>query len=101
MCLCARQVCEEARCPNIGECWGGGEYATATATIMVSLLDPLVLWYCYINDIKLFDKDTQLYLCKTHVLVHKDQYLLREKNKTSVITSGASRFIEFSGFFFR
>lgn len=30
------QVCEEARCPNIGECWGGGEYATATATIMVS-----------------------------------------------------------------
>ena len=30
------QVCEEARCPNIGECWGGGEEGTATATIMVS-----------------------------------------------------------------
>ncbi|XP_026870040.2 lipoyl synthase, mitochondrial isoform X1 [Electrophorus electricus] len=28
-------VCEEARCPNIGQCWGGGEYATATATIML------------------------------------------------------------------
>jgi lipoate synthase len=28
------QVCEEARCPNIGECWGGGK-GTATATIMV------------------------------------------------------------------
>eukprot|EP00051_Salpingoeca_urceolata_P032873 m.17849 g.17849 ORF g.17849 m.17849 type:complete len:154 (+) comp5563_c0_seq1:388-849(+) len=27
-------VCEEARCPNIGECWGGEE-GTATATIMV------------------------------------------------------------------
>ena len=27
-------VCEEARCPNIGECWGGDE-GTATATIMV------------------------------------------------------------------
>ncbi|CAH1958047.1 unnamed protein product [Acanthoscelides obtectus] len=27
-------VCEEARCPNIGECWGGGEHGTATATIM-------------------------------------------------------------------
>jgi len=27
-------VCEEARCPNIGECWGGGE-GSATATIMV------------------------------------------------------------------
>jgi lipoic acid synthetase len=35
-------VCEEARCPNIGECWGGKPGATevegrnaATATIMV------------------------------------------------------------------
>ena len=25
-------VCEEARCPNIGECWGGGEDNSATAT---------------------------------------------------------------------
>ncbi|CBH16724.1 lipoic acid synthetase, mitochondrial precursor, putative [Trypanosoma equiperdum] len=31
-------VCEEAKCPNIGECWGGGDEegdGTATATIMV------------------------------------------------------------------
>ncbi|AMD19625.1 HCL526Wp [Eremothecium sinecaudum] len=28
-------VCEEARCPNIGECWGGGNKSTATATIML------------------------------------------------------------------
>lgn len=28
-------VCEEAKCPNIGECWGGGEGQTATATIML------------------------------------------------------------------
>ncbi|KAL3142798.1 sphingosine N-acyltransferase subunit lip1 [Trebouxia sp. C0009 RCD-2024] len=28
-------VCEEARCPNIGECWGGGDDQTATATIML------------------------------------------------------------------
>ncbi|KAL0951033.1 hypothetical protein HGRIS_007773 [Hohenbuehelia grisea] len=35
-------VCEEARCPNIGDCWGGGKGATdtdgksnATATIML------------------------------------------------------------------
>jgi len=28
-------VCEEARCPNIGECWGGGEENVATATIMI------------------------------------------------------------------
>jgi lipoyl synthase len=27
-------VCEEARCPNIGECWGGDD-GTATATIMI------------------------------------------------------------------
>lgn len=32
------QVCEEAKCPNIGECWGGGEDETATATIMVRML---------------------------------------------------------------
>jgi lipoate synthase len=31
-------VCEEAKCPNIGECWGGGPDQTATATIMVSEL---------------------------------------------------------------
>lgn len=37
-------VCEEARCPNIGDCWGGKPGATeeegrraATATIMVRL----------------------------------------------------------------
>eukprot|EP00976_Prorocentrum_cordatum_P069430 1179539-Prorocentrum_minimum.AAC.1 len=28
-------VCEEAKCPNIGECWSGGEGKIATATIMV------------------------------------------------------------------
>ncbi|KAI9139096.1 lipoic acid synthetase precursor [Paraphysoderma sedebokerense] len=28
-------VCEEAKCPNIGDCWGGGEHQTATATIML------------------------------------------------------------------
>ncbi|KAK9724119.1 hypothetical protein RND81_05G049500 [Saponaria officinalis] len=28
-------VCEEARCPNIGECWNGGGDGIATATIMV------------------------------------------------------------------
>ena len=35
-------VCEEARCPNIGDCWGGKTTAdgrnTATATIMVWFL---------------------------------------------------------------
>eukprot|EP01026_Neomeris_dumetosa_P064865 TRINITY_DN6202_c0_g1_i2.p1 TRINITY_DN6202_c0_g1~~TRINITY_DN6202_c0_g1_i2.p1 ORF type:complete len:293 (-),score=32.80 TRINITY_DN6202_c0_g1_i2:22-861(-) len=28
-------VCEEAKCPNIGECWGGADGHTATATIML------------------------------------------------------------------
>ena len=28
-------VCEEAGCPNIGECWGGSSRAAATATIML------------------------------------------------------------------
>lgn len=28
-------VCEEARCPNLSECWGGGDEGVGTATIMV------------------------------------------------------------------
>ncbi|CAF9930038.1 MAG: hypothetical protein GOMPHAMPRED_005549 [Gomphillus americanus] len=28
-------VCEEARCPNISDCWGGSDKSTATATIML------------------------------------------------------------------
>ncbi|VDL95387.1 unnamed protein product [Schistocephalus solidus] len=28
-------VCEEARCPNIGECWTGGKETVPTATIMI------------------------------------------------------------------
>ena len=28
-------MCEEAKCPNLGECWGGGDGHTATATIMI------------------------------------------------------------------
>ncbi|GAB4819005.1 hypothetical protein N2152v2_006051 [Parachlorella kessleri] len=28
-------VCEEAQCPNMGECWGGGDGHAATATIML------------------------------------------------------------------
>ena len=35
-------VCEEARCPNVGDCWGGKKTPdgrnTATATIMVWFL---------------------------------------------------------------
>lgn len=53
-------VCEEARCPNIGDCWGGKEGATeeegrraATATIMVrtssSWLPPNHLHRCIVN----------------------------------------------------
>lgn len=29
------QVCEEARCPNVDDCWGGGKNEVATATIMI------------------------------------------------------------------
>lgn len=28
-------VCQEARCPNIGECWGGDDESPSTATIML------------------------------------------------------------------
>ena len=30
-----KKVCEEARCPNISDCWGGSEKSAATATIML------------------------------------------------------------------
>jgi lipoate synthase len=32
-------VCQEAKCPNKSECWGGGKDKTFTATIMVSLIN--------------------------------------------------------------
>nr|XP_053644118.1 lipoyl synthase, mitochondrial-like [Cherax quadricarinatus] len=35
-------VCEEARCPNIGECWGGNDDNISTATIMDSQDSQLV-----------------------------------------------------------
>lgn len=48
-------VCEEARCPNIGECWGGGKDGVegkrgATATIMVCLL-LRGLWSVNVDDL--------------------------------------------------
>ncbi|KAI9817694.1 MAG: hypothetical protein M1832_004588 [Thelocarpon impressellum] len=33
--LSLHTVCEEARCPNISDCWGGSSKAAATATIML------------------------------------------------------------------
>jgi len=51
-------VCEEARCPNIGDCWGGGakegvsdaeSKRLATATIMVRRANVRVL-YCTYNE---------------------------------------------------
>lgn len=47
-------VCEEARCPNIGECWGGGLHGTATATIMVCIINLkyLIILYFYSKIIK-------------------------------------------------
>lgn len=45
-------VCEEARCPNIGECWGGGGKTgaegkkAATATIMVRFFAKIFIGLC-------------------------------------------------------
>ena len=36
-------VCEEARCPNISDCWGGSDKSAATATIM--LMGDTKDWY--------------------------------------------------------
>ena len=42
-------VCEEAKCPNIGQCWGGRE-GTATATIM--LMGDTCTRGCYFCNVK-------------------------------------------------
>lgn len=42
-------VCEEAKCPNIGQCWGGKE-GTATATIM--LMGDTCTRGCYFCNVK-------------------------------------------------
>lgn len=53
-------VCEEARCPNLGECWSGGETGTATATIMIlgdtctrgcRLCNKFLFTACFTNDV--------------------------------------------------
>lgn len=33
-------VCEEAKCPNIGECWGGKEGTGPSATVSLSSIEP-------------------------------------------------------------
>jgi len=35
-------ICQEGRCPNIGECWGGGEENVATATVIPGPRRPVV-----------------------------------------------------------
>lgn len=46
-------VCEEARCPNIGECWGGGEHGTQTATIMVTTIQCFFMQFIFFYDVKI------------------------------------------------
>jgi lipoyl synthase len=43
-------VCEEARCPNIGECWGGKGHGAATATIMI-MGDTCTRGYAYLHSV--------------------------------------------------
>ncbi|XP_028111846.1 lipoyl synthase, mitochondrial-like [Camellia sinensis] len=47
-------VWEEARCPNLGECWSGGETGTATATIMI-LGDTCTRGCSYCSDVWLHE----------------------------------------------
>lgn len=41
-------VCEEARCPNIGECWGGDDTSPSTATIMVNYLEHTIAFQSFL-----------------------------------------------------
>jgi len=51
-------VCEEARCPNISDCWGGSDKSAATATIM--LMGDTCTRGCRFCSVKTSNKPTPL-----------------------------------------
>lgn len=84
-------VCEEARCPNIGDCWGGKPGATeaegrsaATATIMV----------CFTNVLLPSEVHLNLYSAHGRYLYSRVPLLLCEDFENST-TSRSSRAREY------
>ncbi|XP_058496050.1 lipoyl synthase, mitochondrial [Solea solea] len=89
-------VCEEARCPNIGECWGGGEHATATATIM--LMGDTCTRGCRFCSIKTarrpppLDADEPFHTAKAIAAWGLDYVVLTSVDRDDIADGGAEHF---------
>lgn len=84
-------VCEEARCPNLGECWGGG-----TATMMV-LGDTCTRGcrFCAVktgNPMGVLDKDEPDKVAESCELMHLRYVVLTSVDRDDLPDGGASHF---------
>lgn len=84
-------VCEEARCPNLGECWGGG-----TATMMV-LGDTCTRGcrFCAVktgNPMGLVDADEPAKVAEACELMHLRYVVLTSVDRDDLPDGGASHF---------
>lgn len=84
-------VCEEAKCPNIGECWSHG---TATIMLMGSVCTRACR-FCAVdtgNPHGWLDKDEPLNAAKTVALMNLDYVVLTSVNRDDLPDGGASHY---------
>ncbi len=84
-------VCEEARCPNIGECWSGG-----TATFMV-MGDTCTRGcrFCAVNTLKMpkpLDEQEPAKLAETIAQMELDYVVITSVNRDDLADQGAGHF---------
>lgn len=85
-------VCEEAQCPNVGECWGGG-----TATVM--LMGDTCTRGCRFCDVKTgrpgaLDPDEPRHLAEAVQALELDYVVVTSVNRDDIADGGASHFAE-------
>ncbi|XP_076310381.1 lipoyl synthase, mitochondrial isoform X2 [Tachypleus tridentatus] len=91
-------VCEEARCPNIGECWGGGDQGIATATIM--LMGDTCTRGCRFCSVKTsknlppLDKKEPENTAKAIVALDLDYVVLTSVDRDDLLDGGSAHFAE-------
>jgi lipoic acid synthetase len=91
-------VCEEAKCPNLGECWGGGDGKTATATIMI-MGDTCTRGcrFCAVKTAKApppLDKDEPANVSKAIAAWGLDYVVLTSVDRDDIEDQGAGHFRE-------
>ncbi|HTP27644.1 MAG TPA: lipoyl synthase [Anaeromyxobacteraceae bacterium] len=86
-------VCEEARCPNVGECWGGG-----TATVM--LMGDVCTRGCRFCNVKTaahpppLDADEPRHLAEAVRELHLDYVVVTSVDRDDLPDGGAAHFAE-------